>query len=198
MWKTGYGSTNNYNFTEPVSFFFKPFFYFDSTAGDTSGARLLGLDVDFKTLSNPYVGDPSLNINSLGFGKGYLYNGRRVNNGGSTETGETGNNVANSAMNFLLQNGEYERAEKLLQFIKLLSEISTYEPWTFQQLSGLDEALNRTYFTSGSFKLEKERKSIKIKCLQESYNSRIGTLMDLYRDICYSYRWKICHDWRIS
>lgn len=190
MWKDGYGATKDYKFTDPVSFYFRPFFYFDSSAGDTPGARLLGLDVDFKTLSNEYVGNPALNINSLGFGDGYLYAGKRVKNGGSPSSGETGNDVSNSAINFLLQNGEYERAEKLLQFIKLLSEISTYEPWTFQQISGLDEALNRSYITNGTFKLEEERKSIKIKCLQEGYNSRIGTLMDLYRDVCYSYRWK--------
>lgn len=190
-WKRSNGRTDEKRlFTDPVDFFFKPFFYFDSTTGDTDASRLLGLDVDFATLSNQFVGDPSFTMEGLGFGKGVLHTGKTVNMGGSQDTGETGNQIANSAINFLLQNRELERAEKLLQFIQLLSDISTYEPWTFQQISGLDEALNRKFFTDGQFKLDEERKSITIKCLPESYHSRIGTLMDLYRDVCFSYKWK--------
>jgi hypothetical protein len=98
------------------------------------------------------------------------------------------NQTANSAINFLIQNCEWERAEKLLQFINLLSEISTYEPWQFQQVTGINEALTRKIFTGEA--PEENRKCLTFKCLQSGYNDRIGTLMDLYRDVCFSYYWK--------
>jgi hypothetical protein len=50
----------------------------------------------------------------------------------------------------------------------------------------LDTALERKIITETDFKLE-DRKSIVIKCLPDAYDNRIGTLLDLYRSICYSY-----------
>lgn len=171
------------NFTTPVSFYYKLFFYFDDTVDQNDSARLLGLSYDDVSLTGPKYGDSALE-DDLTFLK-YLNIGKKVDNGAGSI-----NNQANSAINFLLQNCEYERAEKLLHFIKLLSDISSYEPWQFQSIQGVDEALNRKYFSDGNFTIPEERRSITIKCLQEGYNSRIGTLMDLYRDICYSYYWK--------
>lgn len=182
LWRRSLGkeSQNDTEYSNPTAVYFKPFFYFDSVAGDLKGSRLLGLDVDSYTLN----GD-------MGIGKGVPFDdvygaSKNIQNAPK----EFSYGVCNSAINYLLMNNEDERAELLLQFIKLLSDISTYEPWTFQQISGLDEALNRKFFSEGEFKLEESRKSITIKCLSEGYNSKITTLMDLYRSICYSYRWK--------
>lgn len=160
--------------TGPVSYYFRPFFYFDSSVGSNLGARLLGLDYDSETFNSELLG----NGQPLTFGEGQLMQGEKSKN----------NQTANSAINFLLQNCEWERAEKLLQFINLLSEISTYEPWQFQQVTGINEALTRKTFTGEA--PDENRKSITFKCLQSGYNDRIGTLMDLYRDVCYSYYWK--------
>ncbi len=93
----------------------------------------------------------------------------------------------NSAWAYLMQNGEYERAEKLEQFITLLSTINSESPWYFSEVSGVDEALNRTMVTSNEFKLEDSRKKISIKCLPDSIDQRIGMLLSLYRDVTWSW-----------
>jgi hypothetical protein len=95
--------------------------------------------------------------------------------------------IQNCAYNFLLRNDELERAEKLKQFITLLSNISTYSPWYFYEISGLDGALERP-FTEENYKLKPPAK-INIKCLPDSEDNRIATLLDLYRDVSYSHTW---------
>ena len=182
-WKRHNGTTDTrMNFTTPVTFYYKLFFYFDTAVGNTPATRLLGLDYDDLSLTGSRYGDSELE--DLKF-LSNLHSGIPVDNGAGTQ-----NNVSNSAINFLLQNCEYERAEKLLHFIKLLSDISSYEPWQFQTIQGVDESLKRPYFSEGNFAIEEARKALTIKCLPEGYNSRIGTLMDLYRDICFSYYWR--------
>ena len=93
---------------------------------------------------------------------------------------------ANSAFNYLLINQEYQRAEKLLKFIKLLQDISVECPWYFRAVTGIETALERKEFDK-DFKVEEERKSLTIKCLADAFDTRIGTLLDLYRDIVVSY-----------
>ena len=95
--------------------------------------------------------------------------------------------VANSALNYLMLNNEWERADMLREFIHLLSNINTYSPWYFTSIEGLGEILNRTEFTTDTFAIP-EIKSINIKCIPDAYDNRIGTLIDLYRAICYSYQ----------
>lgn len=94
---------------------------------------------------------------------------------------------SNSAYNYLMLNDEKERAEKLQKFIYLLSDINSQSPWYFTSITGLDAALERKVFTDKNFSIEEERKAITIKCKPDAYDTRIGTLLDLYRDICYSY-----------
>ena len=93
----------------------------------------------------------------------------------------------NSAWAYLMQNGEHERAEKLEQFITLLSDINSESPWYFSEVSGVDEALNRALVTSNEFKLDESRKKISIKCLPDAVDQRIGTLLSLYRDVTWSW-----------
>lgn len=93
----------------------------------------------------------------------------------------------NSAWSYLVQNAEIERAEKLEQFVTLLSNINSESPWYFSEISGVDEAINRSVVTSGEFKLEDSRKKISIKCLPDAVDQRIGTLLSLYRDVTWSW-----------
>ena len=95
-----------------------------------------------------------------------------------------------SAWSYLKINDDNERAELLEQFVNLLSNISTFSPWYFQSVEGLSDALKRTVMTSEKFAIEPERRKITIKCLPDAYDNRIGTLLDLYRTIAYSYQLK--------
>ena len=96
--------------------------------------------------------------------------------------------IKNTAYNFLLLNDELERAEMLKNFIILLSEINSKSPWYFQEISGIDTALERKIFSEGELKIEDKPGQITIKCLNDAYDDRIGTLLDLYRACCFSYQ----------
>lgn len=95
--------------------------------------------------------------------------------------------LKNTAYNYLLLNAEYERAHMLKSFITLLSEINSSSPWYFQEITGLDTALERKMFSENEFKIEDKPRQITIKCLHDAYDDRIGTLLDLYRAACFSY-----------
>lgn len=97
-------------------------------------------------------------------------------------------NYRNTAYNYLLVNDEVERAEMLKNFIILLSDINSSAPWYFQEIAGLDGALERKIFSDKEVKLEDKPRQITIKCLQDAYDNRIGTLLDLYRAACFSYQ----------
>lgn len=94
--------------------------------------------------------------------------------------------LSGSAINYLLLNNEWERADMLRDFINLLSNINTNSPWYFSEISGLGDLMERTEFAD-TFTIP-EVKPITIKCLPDAYDNRIGTLLDLYRSICYSWQ----------
>ena len=96
--------------------------------------------------------------------------------------------IKNTAYNFLLLNDELERAEMLKNFLILLSEINSKSPWYFQEISGIDGALERKVFSEGELKIEDKPNQFTIKCLNDAYDDRIGTLLDLYRASCFSYQ----------
>lgn len=95
---------------------------------------------------------------------------------------------SNCALNYLLVNGEYERATLLTKFIQLLSNISVYSPWYFVSISGLGELLKRDVYYTGTFQPVQEIKGITIKCLPDAYDTRIGTLLDMYKSIAISHK----------
>lgn len=96
-----------------------------------------------------------------------------------------------SAWSYLKLNGEEERAEKLKKFVNLLSNISSESPWYFNTVSGVDEALNRPNAGQNKdFKIDEDRGKISIKCLPDAFDTRIGSLLDLYRDIVWSWQTK--------
>lgn len=92
----------------------------------------------------------------------------------------------NSAWAFLKMNNEEERADKLRKFVTLLSDISTYSPWYFNSIGGLSEALDRKVADDGKLELN-EPKKLTITCLPDAFDNRISTLLELYRDITWSW-----------
>lgn len=91
----------------------------------------------------------------------------------------------NSAWAYLKLNDENERAEKLEHFITLLSDINTNSPWYFSTLGGIDGALERKGPEDGV--IEMADKKLTITCLPDAFDNRIGTLLELYRDITWSW-----------
>ena len=94
--------------------------------------------------------------------------------------------MSNSAWAYLKMNDENERAEKLKHFVTLLSDISSKSPWYFTSVSGISEALDRKVTEDGKLDLT-ERKKLVINCLPDSFDNRISTLLELYRDITWSW-----------
>lgn len=96
----------------------------------------------------------------------------------------------NSAWSYLKMNAEDDRAKLLENFVNLLSNISAESPWYFSEISGLDAALERKQVMSENFTIDPTRNKITIKCLPDAYDDRIGTLLDLYRAITWSWSTK--------
>ena len=92
----------------------------------------------------------------------------------------------NSAWSFLKLNDEEERAEKLEQFVTLLSDISSNAPWYFSSISGINDALDRKYTEDGKLEMDTP-KTLSITCLPDAFDNRMTTLLDLYRDITWSW-----------
>lgn len=95
-----------------------------------------------------------------------------------------------TAWNYLVLNNELQRAKNLERFVELLSNINTYSPWYFQSVKGIDNAIGRDMITSGEFLIKQEREKIQIECLDDSADQRIGSLLDLYRSIVWSWETK--------
>lgn len=95
----------------------------------------------------------------------------------------------NSAWAYLKNNDENERAYKLEQFVTLLSNINSESPWYFSSVGGLQEALERKQVTDDKMEIG-ERKKLSLTCLPDAYDNRITTLLELYRDITWSWSLK--------
>lgn len=96
----------------------------------------------------------------------------------------------NSAWSYLKMNADDGRAALVEKFVNLLSNISSESPWYFSEISGLDAALERKQPMSNAFSIEEARPKISIKCLPDSFDDRIGTLLDLYRAIVWDWSTK--------
>lgn len=162
--------TNGPNrFDNPAALYYKIVFYFSDENG------LLGIN--------------NVTVNNTDTSVKAAVNVTAPFTGGVEEPSSAKNNVfKNTAYNYLLLNDEIERAEYLKRFLILLSDISADSPWYFQEISGLDTALERKVFSEGELKIEDKPRQITIKCLNDSYDNRIGTLLDLYRAACFSYQ----------
>ena len=94
-----------------------------------------------------------------------------------------------TAFNYFIINNDLQRAANTKKFVELLSSISANSPWYFQNIKGLDTAIERQV-ANGDFIIKDERDKITIECLDDSYDQRIGTLLDLYRSIVWSWETK--------
>lgn len=94
-----------------------------------------------------------------------------------------------TAFNYFILNDDVQRAANTKKFVELLSSISANSPWYFQNIKGLDTAIERRV-ANGDFIFRDERDKITIECLDDSYDQRIGTLLDLYRSIVWSWETK--------
>lgn len=94
-----------------------------------------------------------------------------------------------TAWSYFVMNDDKIRANNVKSFVNLLSSISSDTPWYFQNISGLGAAIDRQV-TSGDFTMKAEREKITIECLEDAYDNRIGTLLDLYRSIVWSWETK--------
>lgn len=97
--------------------------------------------------------------------------------------------LSDSAYNYLVRNNELDRADKLKHFITLLSNISSYSPWYFAEINGLDGVLEKPFKSDAEYIKVEPPKSITIKCMPDSMDNRIATLLDLYKDVVYSHTW---------
>jgi hypothetical protein len=97
---------------------------------------------------------------------------------------------SNTAFSYLMINGEQQRARNLKDFVELLSNINTQSPWYFQKITGIDTAVDRQVATNEDFQFKAERDKITIETLDDSYDQRIGTLLDLYRSVVWSWETK--------
>lgn len=153
------------DFADPSTLYFKIFFYFSNKV----------IEKDFTS---------NLLCDSFDFDE--------TNSGNiSSRTGWSGNKdddyvYKNSAYNYLINNDEKERANLLKKFIMLLSEISSNSPWVFSEINGLGDALNYSGIQS-QFKTDDENKTITIKTINDGYDERISTLLDLYKSACFSH-----------
>ena len=96
-----------------------------------------------------------------------------------------------SAWAYLKANAEDERANKLEQFVTLLSNISTFSPWYFTSIGGLDAALTRSPAELGADKFEIEtNRKLTITCLPDAADNRLSTLLELYREITWNWHQK--------
>lgn len=160
--KAGSKSGDSFNYTDtPATKYFKVFFYFRNGDSDNN------LDIEQSTglLAPTWL----INPDQLTDRTYYRYN---------------------SAWSYLKMNYEDERADLLIQFVNLLSNISSKSPWYFSELSGLETALERKIYEKEFKIVEEERKKISIKCLPDAYDDRISTLLDLYRSIIWSWKMK--------
>jgi hypothetical protein len=105
------------------------------------------------------------------------------------ELDESNYYTSTSAWAYLKMNDENERAEKLKRFVTLLSNINSQSPWYFSSVSGIDGALERKSTMEGKFDVG-ETKKLQIKCLPDAFDNRIATLLELYRDIVWSWNMK--------
>lgn len=169
---------DNFNlYDEPGTYWFKPIFYFYRSTNGKSETE----DINNEGLLHPSW------VTSNYYGNGHISN----NPGGKTDHERQEilkTKFVSSAYNYLLRNDEQGRANLLQQFITLLSNIVTRSPWYFQEITGLDTVVDQAEaFREGKF-FSDERKQIVFTLLPDSVDDRIGTLLDLYRSICYSWK----------
>lgn len=178
----------------PNQVFFKILFHFDNDSDANSGgpsatpALSANGGVETSTSAPSTVGTGLLHPTWLAAPKVSL--DMQGNDGGSLQKKIEYLWANNTAWSYLTLQGEDERAHNLRLFIELLSNINTNTPWYFQNLKGLEQATNREMIGSDDFIMKPERNRITIECLEDAYDMRISTMLDLYRSAVWSWEMK--------
>lgn len=202
--QSGGANSDAFNFFDsPSHKYYKIFFYFGSKSEvnpfniNDNNFELSGLlaptwNYENEFLDNIQPKSIKGNINIKG------YNNITIN-GKSSQTIEsnysnniTNNDVSkyywfNSAYAYLKLNGEDAYAERLKNFIELLSNININSPWYFSSVTGIGEALTRKTISEGKPEFS-ERKKISISCLPDAFDNRISNLLDLYRSCVWDWK----------
>lgn len=171
---SGTKNSGIHSLDEPGAFFFKPVFYFDSpdiVSGIPTGGLLYPAWLEYSQYESSGVTEDNFD------GKTH-----------ASESLKRDASLPNSAYTYLLRNDEKERAKCLRLFIELLSNISIYSPWYFQAVAGLDSAVERKFYNE--YKIDETRRNIKFDLLADSYDTRIGTMIDSYQSACFSWQSK--------
>ena len=185
---SNFKSSGTYNGTEfniydtPSHKYFKILFYFGSNSefGENDGSGLLAPTWELISKAESVLADEERTDEQ---------EDEAINTIASISNGTFGYYNFNSAWAFLKMNNENERAEKLEHFVTLLSDINTNSPWYFNSLSGVQEALERKFTVDGKLDMS-EQKKLTITCLPDAFDNRISTLLELYRDITWSWAHK--------
>jgi hypothetical protein len=190
--KSGTNSGSEFNYFDTKGHkFFKILFYFgqdantDNNGGFSSGGLLTPTWTEYdgsKTSNNvnkKFIDIKLFNTGDNATAEDYSYYENELMN----------LHNYNSAWAYLMLNGEIQRARHLEQFVNLLSNISSESPWYFMALEGLDAAMERKMASDGKVELG-ETKKITIKCIEDAFDNRISTLLDLYRDFTWSWNMK--------
>lgn len=179
-------SVHNYNFIHtydsddlfdmPGQFIFKLIFYFNDEADDNGLSGGLLNAVDAEESVKKLIGQE---IHS-------------AKDSSQVDILKRLSKSTNSALFYLLANGETERAEYLNTFLELLSDINVKSPWywqTLSQIQGLDARKD-----GNDWNVDNSNNgipySIEIGCLQDSVDTRIGTLLSAYKAACFSQQLK--------
>lgn len=156
-------------FDDPCKFYFKVFFYFNnSQRGEMGNSNLLGpgfLPGEDWAWGTTGEGDKK---HSYGTNADVIWNDYK--------------NFSNTASNYLISMGEFDRHSELTTFVSLLSNISCETPWMIQEVSGLKDVLAGYIHPTTGFTIPDDVKSISLKMLQEPYDMRVSTMLNAYRD----------------
>lgn len=192
--RSGYKHGDDFNaYDTPSHKYFKILFYFGSKSDDYNTDDISGLLAPTWEIYN-YIFNEAYKEVAMMDGKitkEELFGLDQYTGGAATGIADYAffKNMAynyNSAWSYLMINDEKERADKLEKFVTLLSDISSKSPWYFSSISGVQEALERKVTEDGKLDMT-EPKKLSITCIPDAYDNRITTLLELYRDVTWSW-----------
>lgn len=181
--RNGTHAAKGYEFEDPTTFYFKLFFYFvndplsEEQGNLGRGSNLLGIPkggnipgMEWKWTTSGDKNDEDKFVQGT--------NPQEV-------IRSYAKNYDNTALGYLHSTGMDAQYLALRQFIYLLSHISCDTPWVFQEITGLKDVLTSNFDPKKGISIGDEEKQIVIKCLSETYDMRLTTMMNMYRNAAY-------------
>lgn len=100
-----------------------------------------------------------------------------------------GPTLSESAIEYLIKNGDGARAEYLSSFINGLTTINTTRPYYWQTVEGLSEAWNKTFNIEDPYSGSNDTEGITIGCL-EALDLKITSIFNLYKTAVFDVKYK--------